>query len=411
MAIFATCTVPLANLVQFSADRLLPIGGEKRGRVSNSAILLSLPTNDQASAVVGGQLVKAAVFSLVPNPIFDPIVMSQQDRTLDRYQELMQINAASHVLRTGRQVGLFDELRTGQKTADQLAQSLKLNRSGLDLLLDCLIAMNVVERYEDDHALSPVMQLLCQYDGDLGDESWLRLSTLMRGEFVDESNPRGYLDALAATQWVHTPAAMQAAEMLDMGGETGPMGSVEADGSTQPLKILDLGCGSAVWSCALAYRDGQATIVAVDDAAALAAAQSTADAIQLADRFTTLDSEPESIELPANEYGLVVIAQRLHASTDASREQLIAKAFGTLVPGGRLVVIDLFRGPTKPRLSEAIEALRVHIGTGGTGQGRMQAVDELQALLRTHGLVDVRFTFIAASRVNLGMMVATKPHA
>jgi len=337
--------------------------------------------------------------------------MSQQERTLDRYQELMQINAASHVLRTGRQVGLFDALRTGQKTADQLAQSLHLNRAGLDLLLDCLIAMNVIERYEDDHALSPVMQLLCQYDGDLGDESWLRLGALTRGEFIDESDSRGYLDALAATQWVHTPAAMQAAEMLDMGGETGPMGSAAADGSTQPLKILDLGCGSAVWSCALAYRDGQATIVAVDDEAALAAAESTANAIQLADRFTTLASEPESIELPADEYGLVVIAQRLHACTDTGRAHLITKAFDTLMPGGRLVVIDLFRGPTKPRLSETIEALRVHIGTGGTGQGRMQAVKEMQSLLQTRGFVDIRFTFIAASRVNLGMMVATKPLA
>lgn len=333
--------------------------------------------------------------------------MTQQDRTLDRYQELMQINAASHVLRTARQIGLFDELRSGQKTADQLVQSLKLDRSGLDLMLDCLIAMNVIERYEDDHALAPVMQLLCQYDGDLGDASWQRLAALVRGEFTGAPD-RSYLDSLAATQWVHTPAAMQAAEMLDMGGETGPMGQIADDGSVMPLRILDLGCGSAVWSCAMAYRDGQATIVAIDDEPALAAAQSTANAIQLGDRFETRSGDPETIELSDQDFDLAVIAQRLHAATDAGRGVLIDKAYQALVPGGRLVVIDLFRGPTKPRLTETIEALRVHAGTGGRGEGRMQSIEALQSQLKSCGLVDIRFTFIEASRVNFGMMVATK---
>jgi len=334
--------------------------------------------------------------------------MSQQDRTLDRYQELMQINAASHVLRTARQIGLFEALRSGQKTADQLVELLKLDRTGLDLLLDCLIAMNVIERYEDDHALAPVMQLLCQYDGDLGDASWQRLSAVVRGEFASAPN-RTYLDSLAATQWVHTPAAMQAAEMLDMGGETGPMGQLADDGSTMPLRILDLGCGSAVWSCAMAYRDGQASILAVDDESALAAAQSTARAIQLADRFETRSGDPETIELTGQEFDMVMIAQRLHTTTEAGRGLLIDKAYNALVPGGRLVLVDLFRGPTKPRLTETIEALRVHAGTGGSGEARMQLIEDLQSQLKSRGLVDTRFTFIEASRVNFGMMVATKP--
>lgn len=334
--------------------------------------------------------------------------MSPQNRTLDRYQELMQINAASHVLRTARQVGLFDQLRTGQKTADQLAEALQVDRAGLDLLLECLISLSVIERYEDDHALAPVMQLLCQYDHDLGDASWQRLTSLVRGEGAGPSD-RAYLDSLAATQWIHTPAAMQAAEMLDMGGPTGPVGKLGDDGTAQPLRILDLGCGSAVWSCAMAYRDGQATILAVDAAQPLVAATSTAAVIQLNDRFETRVGDPETIALSEADFGLVLVAQRLHATTDEGRKTLIKKAYDSLAPGGRLVVIDLFRGPTKPSLTETIEALRVHAGTGGTGQGRMQTIEGLQSMLKDRGLTDIRFTFIEASRVNFGMMVATKP--
>lgn len=343
--------------------------------------------------------------------------MSQQDRTLDRYQELMQINAASHVLRAARQVGIFEELRRGQRTAEQLAEALQLDPAGLDLLLDCLISMNVIERYQDDHALAPVMQLLCQYDADLGDPDWARLAEKMRGnqaaqrsgaEEHDASPPRSYLDALAATQWVHTPAAMQAAEMLDIGGDVPSRGDdAGAQSSTrEPLRILDLGCGSAVWSCAMAFRDPDATVLAVDDAPALAAAQSTANSVQLGSRFATLIGEPQSAALPAAAFDLVVVAQRLHAASDLGRQRLLDQAIGALAPGGRLVLIDLFRGPAKPRLSETIEALRIYVGTA---QGRMQSAPEIKERLLARGLGDVQFTFIAASRINLGMIVASKP--
>ncbi len=339
--------------------------------------------------------------------------MNPQDRTLDRYQELMQINAASHVLRAVRQVGIFEELRTGQRTAEQLAEALRLDRAGLDLLLDCLISMNVIERYHDDHALAPVMQLLCQYDADLGDVDWLRLPDKVRageseqGEAGGQSSERSYLHALAATQWVHTPAAMQAAEILDIGG---PAVEPELDGAplvpAPPLRILDLGCGSAVWSCAMAFRDPEATVLAVDEEAALVAARSTARSIQLGERFETLTGQPETVSLPVADFDLVVVAQRLHVASPAQRRQLLDQAIGALAPGGRLVLIDLFRGPAKPMLAETIEALRIHVGTA---EGQMQSAQELKQTLSERGLSEIGFTFIAASRVNLGMIVATKP--
>ncbi len=345
--------------------------------------------------------------------------MSPQDRTLDRYQELMQINAASHVLRTAREVGILEALRSGQKTADQLTEMLGLNQASLQLMLECLISMNVIEQYEDDLALAPVMQLLCQYDGDLGDSAWRSLANRLRdADATPAMAQRDYLDSQAATQWVHTPAAMQAAEMLDVGAAdvAGAGGSDEGESATDraaaTLRILDLGCGSAVWSCAMAYRAEQATVLAVDSESALAAARSTAESIGLGDRFATLVAEPESADLPESDlpgagFDLVVIAQRLHAATAAGRDRLLDQACRVLAPGGRLVVIDLFQGPASPRLSETIEALRIHVGTSA---GQVQVADELRESLRSRGLGQIQFSFIAASRINLGIMVASRPN-
>jgi len=327
--------------------------------------------------------------------------MSAQDRTLDRYQELMQINAAAHVLRSAREVGIFAELREGQRTIEQLTESLQLQKETLELIIECLLSMNVIERYGDDHALSPVMRLLCEHDADLGDASWTRLASDLKNRNL-ASRDVAYLDSIAATQWIHTPAAMQAAEILDIGGAD--EANILAD--AKPLKILDLGCGSAVWSCAMGYHDETAHIVAVDNAAALAAAQNTANAIDLGPRFLPIVGEPASVELPSNEFDIVLIAQRLHSSSPDVAERLLQQAVSTLAPGGQLVIIDLFRGPAKPRLSETIEALRLHIETE---QGRMKTIKESQDELEKLGLAAPQFTFIAASRINLGMMVARKP--
>ncbi len=325
--------------------------------------------------------------------------MSAQDRTLDRYQELMQINAAGHVIRSAREVGLFEELRSGQKTVEQLADALSLSRETMELTLDCLISMNVIERYGDDHALAPVMQLLCQYDGDLGDASWAALASRLQNRQTDASDP-AYLDSIAATQWIHTPSAMQAAEILDLGAVD--ENALEAD---KPLRILDLGCGSAVWSCAFAYRDPTARVVAIDHEAALVAAGHTAQAIELGPRFLPLVGDPATVQLPKGEFDLVLIAQRLHSLPPDGAKSLLQNAIDSLAVGGRLVIIDLFRGPAKPRLSETIEALRLHLATQ---QGRMRSIKETQETLEQFGVGSVQFTFLAASRINLGMMVARK---
>ena len=328
-------------------------------------------------------------------------LMSAQDRTLDRYQELMQINAAAHVLRAAREVGLFAELSNGQRTIEQLTKALQLQEKTVKLLIDCLVSMNVLERYGDDHALAPVMRLLCEHDTDLGDTSWSRLVDDLKVKST-ASRDTAYLNSIAATQWIHTPAAMQAAEILDIGGQDNDGLAV----NDKPFKVLDLGCGSAVWSCAMAYRDPNARIVAVDNEAALLAAQRTANSIELGARFLPMIGDPETAELPSSEFDLVVIAQRLHSATQQASERLLRQAIGSLAPGGRLVIIDLFLGPAKPRLSETIEALRLHIETE---QGQMKTIKESESELEKLGLVSAQFTFIAASRINLGMMVARKP--
>ena len=322
--------------------------------------------------------------------------MNAQDRTLDQYQQFMRINAAAHLFRSARELGLLRELREGQRTHEQLCENLSLRPEATQLVLDALVATSIIEKYGDDYALSRVAHLLCQYDQDLGDATWDHLVAHVRGDREMEVDDQAFLNSLAATQWVHTPAAMQAAEILDLGGD---------EESSGP-EILDLGCGSAVWSSAMAHRDPQAKITAVDHAAALKAAQSTADSIGLGDRFRAIEADPADVELRESKFDIVLMAQRLGCFSPEAGRRLLTKAVDALTLGGKLVIIDLFRGPAKPDMSESVEALKLELETR---QGRMWTLDEIQAELADLGLEGVQVTFLADSRVNMGMTVGKRP--
>jgi ubiquinone/menaquinone biosynthesis C-methylase UbiE len=194
---------------------------------------------------------------------------------------------------------------------------------------------------------------------------------------------------------------MQVAEILDLGPPEEDSPKVEP----KPLNALDLGCGSAVWSCAMGFRDPLLQITAVDHEAALVAADSTANSIGLGERFQTQVGDLIEGPLEEDAYDMVVIAQRLHALAPDQIQRVLDRAHNTLRSGGKIVVIDSFRGPNRPALVESLETLRMQIQTIS---GEVPDLPEAQSRMENAGFQNVQFTFIAASRVGLGLMIGTK---
>lgn len=334
-------------------------------------------------------------------------VRASGDRTIQQYQDWMQTNAAAHLMRAARQSGVVDQLRQRQHTLEELCETLSLDSATTKLLVEGLVAIGFLEQYEDDFALARAGHLLCQYDQDLGDECWGRLHERLQAGGDSESAAQDsagsatepdvaqYRNRLAATQWIHTAAAMQAAEILNIGGEDSPRG----------IRILDLGCGSAVWSCAMAHRDADSTIVAVDEAGALTAARSNAESIGLGDRLKTIQGDPVSVTTAEANFDLVVMAQLLSAYSDAQAADLLRKASSALKPGGRIVAPDFYVGPGRAGLKESISRLWIHLATES---GRVRDLRHCQQMLIDAGLGAIQFTYLAASEAGLGMLVAEK---
>lgn len=317
--------------------------------------------------------------------------MSAQDETLDRYHILMRLNAQAHALRIARELGIFRILMQGQKTAEQIATALQVNTQVLTPLLDSLVAMKVLEQYQDDFAIAAVTRLLCNYDSDLGDSQWLNLEQRLRGGHPTDED--AYFDSAAATQWIHTGAAKQAAEILDIGGER------------KGLRVLDLGCGSAVWSAAMAYVDPLMTVVAADTPQRLEAAKSTIESIGLGDRFTFLEQTPETGAIPEGPFDLILLAGRITSTPAEEDRATFEKLHSRLSDVGEIAIIDLFQSPGTKTINETIEALRI---VATTRHGEIRDATAMRASLQDAGFEGCQFAFLAASRQGWGLMLARK---
>ena len=155
----------------------------------------------------------------------------------------------------------------------------------------------------------------------------------------------------------------------------------------------------------MAFRDPLLRITAVDSEPALVAANSTATSIGLNDRFQTEAGDMLASPLAENTYDMVVVAQRMHSLAPNQIDQVLQRCRGSLKVGGKLVVIDSFRGPNRPSLAESLESLRMQVQTA---HGQIPELAAAQKRMEQAGFENVQFTFIAASRLGLGLMVGTK---
>ena len=155
----------------------------------------------------------------------------------------------------------------------------------------------------------------------------------------------------------------------------------------------------------MAYRDPDATITAVDNRAALDAAESTAHSIGLGECLTVVEGDPLEVELESDAFDWVIIPQRFSCLSPATASRLLRKAADAAKPGGRVALIDLFRIPGKANLTDCVEKLLLQLVTR---EGAIRTLEQVEDEFREAGLGKPQVALISKSRSKLGLAVATK---
>jgi C-methyltransferase len=203
-------------------------------------------------------------------------------------------------------------------------------------LLDYLSGIGVLERHANNYALTPTAStfLVPQKQSYVGDLVLQRTSA----ETVE-----GYLGALRSGQPYHPVRPWVQGAWLQSYGSSQPalemwrLAGLEP-GRTSRLRIVDLACGCAIKSLALAHADPMVQINCVDSPEVLEVARDLARRLGILTQVTFMPGDILAIDLGEEQYDAALLGQITHYFTPEQNIALFKRVHESLVPTGVLVI-------------------------------------------------------------------------
>lgn len=247
---------------------------------------------------------------------------------------------------TAAELGLFDELGTEKLTAKELAKRANLDLRATRIVLDGLVGLGLLRKNDDSYHNTPTALRHLRIHTDNGDAIRLWISGTRLWEKLPEILRTGRLpDHLAAHAWRYeqTENRVFSRSMYNFGWLTAQSVAETVDLS-DIRHLVDLGGGPGHYAIAMLERYPGLRATVVDLPLTVAVARDTARRHGLEQRidFVASDLYTESCPLPPSCADVVLLSHVLHMEGPSQNAALIVRASSLLVPGGRLIVHDLF---------------------------------------------------------------------
>jgi 2-polyprenyl-3-methyl-5-hydroxy-6-metoxy-1,4-benzoquinol methylase len=263
-----------------------------------------------------------------------------------RLSDLMWGPRSLHVVRSALDLDIFSKLADKPTDAVSLAKEHKLDARGLLCLLDALAALEIIDKNGDQYSLS---ELSREY---LLPASKLYLGAYMqRNEMIERSWEQLTAVIRSGKPEMKVNSDKQAEEFFPKLAESiFPLSYAFAQQVAQELKfaqlpgaprVLDVACGSAVWSIPFAEAHVQATVDGLDFPAIIKVAEKFTQRHEVADRYSYITGNWRDVQWKKNEYDLVILGHILHSEGQAVSEQLLKQCHEALKPGGHLLIAEM----------------------------------------------------------------------
>lgn len=313
----------------------------------------------------------------------------------------------AQVLFSLHRLGVFTELSRAARSTSDLAAGLDLDEPSLDRLLLTGQALGLVERQGELWSNAPAVDLTLDPDkpGYLG--RWLNLAGRWYGAFAGLEQAVRTGQAPENANSLADPAYRGdfIAGLIDYADYRGRDILNHLD-LTGRKNLLDVGCGSAVYSVMLAEAYPDLTVTALDLPDALPLAEERIKASPAADRLATLAHDYHAPEPPPGQWNVILLSHILHQESEADCLALLSRCFQALAPGGLMVVQGMFPSPTGAgqaygRLHDLLTML---IFPGGANH----PAETVQGWLTRVGFDEIRFEPMSLYNVN-SLILAGKP--
>lgn len=289
------------------------------------------------------------------------------------------------------EVGIFPAVAAGHDTVAKLASHCKCEERGLRPLIYTLTGLGLLEQQGDQFQLADDsrMFLLPESPAYLGGllahqtkmiGAWGQMPEAIRqgkppGRVVEGDQDDGaffasFVDSLFNLNW---PAAQAVARALPAA-----------------RSAIDIGCGSAVWSLALAGAQKEVKVVAVDRQLVLdSVARVFAERHGCSDRYEYRPGNFRDVDLGKSD--VAFLGHILHSEGEAASRTLLKRIHDGLNPGGVLVIAEMVA--SEPRGADVFSNLFDLNMLMWTEEGTVFTRTQLEEMCKEAGFV--RFEWLA----------------
>ncbi|KIE58212.1 SAM-dependent methyltransferase [Methylacidiphilum kamchatkense Kam1] len=263
-----------------------------------------------------------------------------------------------HIIKSAIDLSIFRILNSHAMTVRDITEKLGASQRGVIFFLDSLTALGLLEKENHLYSLSALSKNLFieespDYIGNFFIDSflnknWEALTTaILKGglsETVDDKTKAEefFPKLINFLHIFHRNPAIKAAETIGAGR------------TSNGLQVLDIGCGSAVWSIAVALADRNSKVTAVDYPGVLEYTRNYVQRYGLLDRYEFLAGNIDEIDFPHNNFNLVIFGHILHMEGENKSRQLFKKIAKVIASDGRIAILEFL--PNRQR-TEPLEAV------------------------------------------------------
>jgi C-methyltransferase len=267
--------------------------------------------------------------------------------------------------RIALQLDVFTPLASGPATAAQVASACGCDPVGIKALLDNLCAARVIEQRGDRYALTPAAETFLvrgrkAYAGDMildytGPAMYDSILNSIRS-----GQPRWLNENFVQDAWLESYSQTRISKSLEMWRAAG----IQPE-SRKTIRILDVACGCAIKSFALARAAPNVRVVCLDSADVLDVARDLAERLGVAERVTFLPADLFTADLGASQFDAALVGQITHYLTPDQNRDLFRRIHSALSPQGTLV-IDCPMSTETPSEQASFLTLFLWANSGGT---------------------------------------------
>jgi len=253
--------------------------------------------------------------------------------------------APSRVLAAGVQLGLFSHLAAGRTTIKSLARATGATERGLRMLLDGLTALELLGKRNGEYLLTPTAaRFLVKESPDYmgaameGDAVWKAWGGLT--EAVRSGRPTHRMEQQPGAEAFY-PQLVKALHVLNLDLARRAAEALGAGTTHRGLRVVDVGCGSAVWSIAIAESDPDAHVTAQDFPGLLDVTRDYLRRHGVEDRYDFLPGDLKEVDFGESKYDLALLGHIIHTEGERSSKDLLRRLHRALRPGGRVAIVDM----------------------------------------------------------------------